>query len=290
MLTKVLRSWAVLDDGGGRRLFTKAYRNDVMLEYEKAQRIYTASLKSRHFLAPRPLCVVEDYSLIVWEYLPGLVNLRQFLLETRHPANIARGLHQTVLQSCGHALATIHLCLDPKHDVEQHLPDTTFETRFPDLSLHVKEVLKRAPVRPLHGDFGCANICVSCKEGEVPRVVVFDPSPNAFQYRQAQSSLTGSIYFDLSLLIASLNSNPTFYFRYSKDTLFLAEEFLHGYEQEASCAVDKCTALACAADVLFRYSAYQEKQIARGRLGALWLRKFRSWRARQLLRAANASR
>ncbi len=60
------RSRAIIDNGAGLRLFVKVYKNNVKVEYAKAEQIYMASLKGRCFVTPRPLHVVPEHGLILW--------------------------------------------------------------------------------------------------------------------------------------------------------------------------------------------------------------------------------
>lgn len=280
-------SFAILDNGANHRLFVKSYRKDVEAEYTKAQQFYAISLKSKCFMTPRPLYMVPEHRLIIWEYVPGLVNLRAFLLNSKGLKAVEAKPYAKVLRACGKALAVIHSCLE--FDVPRCPQRLSIQyiDRWPNVHQHVTTVLQHSPMRHLHGDFSCANIfLLSTPDYGNPQVVIVDVSPNRFMYDGAPVNVFGEIYLDLALFIASLNSKPSFYFRLRWDIQLFAREFLRGYEEIAQFAFDRATVFACAAEILQKYGKYQKNRVGSHSLGNWWQWRYRKWRATRLLMTA----
>lgn len=277
---------AILDNGAGRRLFVKIFKEDVKLHYAKAQQLHVAGLKSKYFLSPRPLHMFKEHGTIVWEYLPGLVDLRAFLLKPKGTKEGGRQLHRKLLRMCGQALATIHSCLDLDGTTRPHAFPTPSIDGWPNLHRRVATMIEHSAVRYLHGDFGCANIFLRSSVDAAPQLIVLDACPNFFLYNNAPINVFGTIFLDLALFVASLNSKPSFYFHFRNDIQFFAEEFVRGYEEVALCSIDRATVFACAGESLMKYREYQKRRAPRGSLDTWWEWQFRGWSARKLFGTA----
>lgn len=283
-----LGTFAKLDDGCGRRRFVKIYEKNLEKEFAKANQIYEVSLKSGFFAAPRPLVMLPEHSIILWEYYPNLVDLRSFLLKTRTTGEVGRKTRVELLRSCGRSLASLHSSL--KFNEISLVQDFKIKSigSWPILRQHLRRILERSDVRYLHGDFGCANIFVSLAGNTRPKVVITDASPNRFLNASPDPNVLGTIYLDLALFIGSLNSRALFYFNFWRDIPSFAEIFIKGYEEVMLYSVDRSAAFAFAAESLFRYREYQKNRVSRLSPRGWWEWRFRGWSANRLIKSALA--
>lgn len=282
-------TFAVLEYGGGKKVFVKTYDEGVSAHFRKGQQIHRASEASGEFVAPRPLFMVAERELILWEHLPGLVNLRKFLLETaRARTGDEEERRATLFERCGKALAAIHSAVDPGHTAGE----TGFSARcakaWSVLSDHVSAHLDRSKRSFLHGDYGCANAFVSVFADGDPRIVIIDASPNRFLYDSAGADVYGTIYLDLANFVASLNSRTAFYWRFRKRLPDWTKRFVTAYESAGGSALDMATVYATAAESLLRYRRYQIDRQSSATPRSRWEAAFRRWSARRLLRQALA--
>ena len=285
---KISKQYAALYDGQCKRFFVKIYSSRARDEFSKAAQLFAIGQDSEIFATPQPLKFIEDYSIIVWEYLPNLVDLRTFLFVTSKFSRKAMQVQRDVVRLCGKALALIHSSVKVDENCYKSHIDFKLLHKWPEFSRHVNEVLNTSPTRPIHGDFACANIFVQSPLNQRPRLIILDSSPNAFLFHPAYTYNIVSIYWEIGQFISSLHSRLHFRFPLWNQISVLTSEFLRGYEEVSLLSVDNATSFVCAAETLYRYTNYQENRTNLNFYGISLIPVFRRLMTNYLLKVAIA--
>lgn len=278
---------AVLDYG--RRTFVKSYRREVALEFRRGQALHEAARATGAFRAPRPIALVEEQDLIVWECLDGLQDLRSFLTSPLRQAPGGQAERALLFGRIGRALAAVHAALRtvvadaaPRYD-----PFAQSTTGDAVLDRHVAGSLAAAPRGPLHWDFVCGNLFLVDADGKGPELVVIDASPNWYLFPPQGLASASPVHVDAATLAFSLTAHPRFSPAVRAEAGPLLEAFRKGYLEGSGVALDRACLLACAAEVT---RVYQE--FARAHDGAAVdgrEDRFRSEARRRLLAEARAA-
>ena len=271
----------------GRPRFVKSYRAQVAQEYERGRAIHRAAVRSGAFRAPEPLALLADHDLIVWEWLDGLVELRDHLMcdVEERPGRLQERC--SLFERAGRALAGIHEELAGLGSVAEHWPITGVGSGDAALDAAVEEHLRRAPLRPLHWDFVCGNLFV-IGGGETPGLVVLDASPNWYLYPPDDVQVACPVYVDAAVLAFSVWCHPRFSPRVAHEAEAYLDAFTIGYRDVSGFHLDRASVLACGARVADYYQAFDDR---RGDAGAAYRqeRAFRMQAAEKLRRLARAS-
>jgi hypothetical protein len=150
----------IIDNGSGCCSFVKSYRDNVQMEYIRAKRIHEQARTSGVFISHQPIACVESKNLMVWEYMPHLVGLRDFLLGERRRCFKSTTHLVWVLRNTGRALAIIHRSLNTNEAVNQEPLIPKIQSPFESFYEHARKVLRQSGCTNIHGDFGCANLFV----------------------------------------------------------------------------------------------------------------------------------
>ena len=226
----------------GRRRFVKSYRAHVALEFARGQAIHRAAEGSGGaFVAPRPLQLLEEHDLVVWECLDGLVELREHLLRDRAARPGERASRAALFARAGRALAAVHASLSGLPAGAEHRPFTAVRTGTDALDAHVAAHLAASPLRPLHWDFVCGNLFVA---GDAPHLVVLDATPNWYLNPPADDTrVLSPVYVDGGTLVFSLFCHPRFSPGIADEALGYVAAFADGYAAEgaASSTARRCS-------------------------------------------------
>lgn len=277
-----------------QRVFAKVYTQNAPLEFARGQALFDAAQRTGHFLAPRPLALVESHQLILWEYQDGLVESRDFLISSVRGSSSDAPARRTFFSRVGRALAGIHTALGALDSFGPYQPFTTVRSPFPELNRRVAAVLAETPVVAPHWDFACGNLFVHAGGPAESPVWVLDPMPNFYimpEYFKDPgfgSNRLSSPYVDAAQLIFSLRSHPRFSGWVTKEQDGYVDAFLSGYREAGGAPLDRAVALACAGELTLMYQDLLDRSGRNNSLSSWLDRRFRLWSANQLFRDAAA--
>ncbi|MET0554909.1 MAG: hypothetical protein ABW221_17845 [Vicinamibacteria bacterium] len=293
-LVRALRGGAALDRQAprpvrsavleyGRRRFVKSYRAHAAQEFARGEAIHRAAEASAGtFRAPRPLQLLAEHDLVVWEALEGLVELREHLLADAAARPSARDAHAALFERAGRALAAVHAALSALPAGADHRPFDAVRTGDAALDAHVAACLSSAPLRPLHWDFVCGNLFVAGAD-----LVMLDASPNWYLHPPADDTRVRSpVYVDGGTLVFSLHCHPRFSPGIAREAAAYLDAFAAGYAAAGS-RLDPATLLVCGAEAARAFQAYADARPDAARDAAA-ARRFRLDAADRLTAAASA--
>ena len=227
---------------------------DFHVELEKAQALQRLS-RDQSFVVPRVLEASQADSSISFEYLPGLVPIRNKYLEACRGA-IPLEPVEKLFAATGDALSRIHIGLRLAKEVDWR-PSQAFEFELRAErclnDLHIPEIAM--PV-VLHGDYGFANVFLMNEDD--PRLVILDPSPNGFTTFAANER--GPRGIDLANMVACIQGLvPLRYYPFLNwaSAARLLDAFLSGYERAADCRLPRKPLIAIARATARTYLRYR---------------------------------
>ena len=235
----------------GRRRFVKSYRSHVANDFRRGLAIHGAAGSGGAFRAPRPLVLLEDHDLIVWECLDGLLELRELLMRDVRARHEIAAFRAAIFERAGRALASIHEALAGLGEGTRYQPFDGLRTGDEALDAHVAQRMAEAPWRPQHWDFVCGNLFVLDAESEAA-------SPTLVGDRRRlrtgtsnppddDTSVYSPAYLDGATLVFSLWSHPRFSPSVAHERAAYLAAFVAGYAAVSGVHLDVATILACAA-------------------------------------------
>ena len=244
--------YAVLEypSGLGGRMFVKTYSQGARIEFLRGQATFDTGKRSGLFLAPTPLELIESRGIIIWEYLEGLTELRQYIINhiREHPRS--QEVRRRFFFGIGRVLAALHEGFPQIDSHGEFCPIRQVNTGNEKLDHHVAEELSKCPRRPLHWDFSCGNLFLMTQGGMTPpTLVVLDTVPNHYILPLAATDIACPIYIDIAQMIFSLCCHPEFSPYIRREVDLYVDQFLMGYSSQAGFKPDRATAWACAAEV-----------------------------------------
>ncbi len=271
---------------GGEKYFVKVYSPESLEPgLKRGRQLHLLGEKTGLFRAPRPLLRLSWAPAVVWEYLPGLANIRSFVDGIAGRGN--RGMAEVleVMSSCGRSLAAIHGEGDPRCGMDAGAELRRVAPLSPE-GRKAAAALAGAPRRRLHGDFACANVFVMAAGAGHRDIVVLDACANSYLYPRPSYELSGPYYWDIAQFVSSLYSRWAFYLRHRGRLAELEKAFLDGYREVSGITPDPAAVGILTAETLLRYRDYQRRRRGRWRPAdfADWL--FRGRIARRLLARA----
>jgi hypothetical protein len=267
----------------GRRRFVKSYRAHAAQEFARGEAIHRAAEASAGaFRAPRPLQLLAEHDLVVWEALEGLVELREHLLADVAARPSARAARAALFERAGRVLAAIHAALAGLPAGAEHRPFDAVRTGDAALDAHVAACLEAAPLLPLHWDFVCGNLFVAGGD-----LVVLDASPNWYLHPPSDDTrVLSPAYVDGGTLVFSLHCHPRFSPGVAAEASAYVDAFAAGYAAAGS-PLDPATLLVCGAQAARSFQAYADARPDPPR-DAAGARRFRLDAAGRLTAAASA--
>ncbi len=272
MQTMATRKISVEESAGA---FAATYDGDASVHFEKSRQLARIGESTNLFTAPRPIAISDSKDRIEWQFLPGLLPIRDALLRMTVEQQIDAS------QRIGATLAVIHRDLDLAGDV---FSPRRIVSSMKDLVLQerVATELDKAPVSNVHGDYACANLFLD--QGN--RIVTLDPEPNIYLFERADPSIRASAYLEISLLIQSLASRPDFVRSLRGGIDRICEACLDGYDLHATWRLDRRVVFALAAEIMLIYRSYRLNDGTETWIGRVAAGHFRKHAARRLSRLA----
>lgn len=268
----------------GRRRFVKSYRAHAAVEFARGEAIHGAAESSGGvFRAPRPLQLLEEHDLVVWECVDALVELREHLLADVAARPRQQAPRAALFERAGGALAAMHAGLSALPPGAVHRPFTAVATGDAALDAHVASCLAASPLRPLHWDFVCGNLFVA---GGARELVVLDATPNWYLAPPADDTrVLSPVYVDGGALVFSLFGHPRFSPAVAAEAPGYVDAFADGYAAGGGEALDRATLFACGAETARLYQAFADGRPDPPR-DAAGARRFRLDAAVRMTRAA----
>lgn len=237
----------------GDAVFKSGYA-DLDAEAEKARALYEISLQSS-FIAPRVLGVSSADATISFEFLPGLVSIREMYLATCRGDMATEAVTES-FTAAGEVLARIHAGLQLSHTVEWR-PSIDFEADLRREScLDALQVSEIAMPVILHGDYGFANTFASGNDPS--KLVILDSSPNGFTtFSPIERGPRGIDVANMIACIQGLVPVRSYPFLDWSRARNLAEAFLGGYESVGHCRLPRKSLYSMARATARTYLRYR---------------------------------
>jgi hypothetical protein len=210
----------------------KTYAANVRAEFEKAHRMWEIS-QSAQFVAPKPLALDADRGAITYEFIDGMVSLREAYLAHARTSGDGK-LASAIFRDAGRVLAEIHSRLVLQERTPWR-PSSAFTAAMAKLGL---DELPALPESWLHGDYGFSNVHYLPAQGN--RIAIIDCSSDNFT--NFASDTIGPSYLDLSHMTACIDGLVPIHnhlFLNWKRAYELKEEFLSAYEQRRGVRIDR---------------------------------------------------
>jgi hypothetical protein len=270
--------YAVLEHISGRRTFAKTYPDHTRLEFLRGQAICEAAARTGLFQAPKPLELIESQNIIIWEYLPGLVEARDYILADGRRTPEGKRERSEFLFTTGRGLAALHEGLMQIPCKGEFSPLPEVKTGNSALDRHVAAELSGCTRRPLHWDYCCGNVFVSKSgNGSVPTLVILDAMPNHYVLQKSGPDVLCPIYVDIAQMIFSICCHPRFSRAIQGESDDYVAQFLAGYSKESGVALDLATAYACTAELTRVFQRFIDRGNTEGFSISSWRdRRFRA--------------
>jgi hypothetical protein len=210
----------------------KTYAANVHAEFEKARKLWEIS-QSAGFVAPQPLALDADRSAIDYEFIEGMVSLREPYLAHARASGDGQ-LASRIFREAGRVLAEIHSQLVLQTQTPWR-PSPTFSAALAKLGLTELPGLFESC---LHGDYGFSN--VHYLPARDNRIAIIDCSSDNFT--NFASDTIGPSYLDLAHMTACIDGLVPIHnhiFLNWKRAYELKEEFLGAYERRRGLQVDR---------------------------------------------------
>ena len=270
--------YALLGTDNALRTFAKSYPDHVRVEFSRGTALAEIGTETGLFTAPKPVEVIESRRIILWEYIEGLCELRDFLVSR---ANLTKDeFPARLFFNIGKGLAAIHrglLRLPGRGEFNPLEPVTCGNT---SLDRHVASEMSRCPRANLHWDFSCGNIFI--RENDDYRFVVIDPAPNLYISQGPGPNVRCPVYVDIGQFLFSLYCHPLFSRQIASTVNTYADRFMSGYSEFCGAAVDRAVAFASAASIAYRYQQFLDSRGPRVSLADRMDDRFRR-RSREVL-------
>lgn len=251
--------YAVIENLSGHRIFVKSYPNNTKAEFLRGEALYDAARSTKLFIAPRPLSLIEDQKIILWEYLEGLIEVREYL--TGHlradPADV--GNRRLFFNKIGQVLAAVHEGLTGAISCEKWSPIIP-RSGEGVLDRYVEQQLLASPHRPLHWDYACGNLFVKGGGSAGAEIVVLDAMANHYVLQQRGPGVESPVYVDIGQFIFSIYGHPVFSEAISSEADIYVSAFLEGYRAGSGIELDRAVAFACAGEIARLYQVYRRKK------------------------------
>lgn len=225
------------------RVIKRYSPESVRLEYKRACALWECSV-DRGFVTPRPLAVREEDSEIEYEFLPGLVSIRETYAQLLGAGDFdGEAVH--CIREVGKVLAHIHQYLNVSPAVAWEMP-SAFAKGLKEIGVEQPSTfLANSPHALVHGDYGFSNLYI--RRTPELQLVVLDASPN--QFTTFAPNERGSIYLDVGHFTACLDGLVPFqlypWLHWSR-LMRVKELFWSAYEQAAGLSLDR-KSIACVA-------------------------------------------
>jgi hypothetical protein len=267
--------YAIIERTLPGRVFIKAATPNSKSEYVRGQLAYQAGVRTGLFQAPKPLALLEEERLIIWEHLENLAGLRNYLIRhiQRHPQ--AKEFRFRLMYRIGEVLAALHGAFSQLDATIETRPIAEFHSPSLQFNQRAIGILRQSPLRAPHGDFGCSNLFVLEKPGADVLLVVLDPVPNHYLFPAIPTEFLCSVYIDAAQWFHSLRFHRTTYSWIKEEAADYLDHFISGYLAAGGARLDQPTLLACTAEVALLYQASSDKARAPFAFGEWCDRRFR---------------
>ncbi|MBL4852015.1 MAG: hypothetical protein JKY90_07020 [Gammaproteobacteria bacterium] len=221
------------------KLYYKHHGKSFQDDWERVSRLYSASMLSTTFEAPKPVSLQAEKQTIVYEHLPeGQLLAYYFFRVLIQPwRTSAFNDLEKVFYKIGCSLAQFHRYYESPYSKTVRLDFSAIDGLSGSIINQIEKVLDNAPIVGFHGDFGTGNVWL---RGSDCMPIILDPIPSLF----CPDSHGGksSIYYDVGHMVSVLSCvYPLWvvpFIKWNRINLAISM-FIHGYEEESKLVLDR---------------------------------------------------